>query len=234
MLDSVMTSKEYVVLLPGTLCDERVFKNQIALFPQHEVLDLRHSSSIDEMIDVVSAVSVQKFHLIGFSMGGHIAQEFALRYPERIHRLVIIASSSLGYPVEEKKRVLSALDRIEKGKFDGISDKRLHDYLYSASYEKEDLRQLIHDMSGTDAKEVYLRQTHATLDRPDIKDRMNELIIPMMFIAGVNDQIVPLASVQESAENSPNAQFVMIKNCGHFVPLEQPEELNQHLINFLN
>jgi pimeloyl-ACP methyl ester carboxylesterase len=223
----------YHVFLPGTLCDERVFKNQVSLFSPGEVVDLRHSSTMEQMLAAVSAVQIPRFHLIGFSMGGHVAQEFALRYPERITKLVLLASSSEGYPIEERKKVLSAMDIIERGKFQGISDRRLREFLHPASFENLEIRSLIHAMAGSDAKEVYLRQLSATLDRKDLRPQTRNLKLPTLFIGGADDKIVTVESVERSAANIPNAKFSALMLCGHFVPLEQPDEANDRIRQFL-
>lgn len=223
-----------IVFLPGTLCDERIFTHQMPIFPQHQVISLRVQTTIDEMVKSVEAVSFEKFTLIGFSMGGHIAQEFALKHPERVEKLIIIACSSEGYPVEEKKIVQGSLALIEKSKFTGITDKRLKDYLYPTSYENQEIKDLIQSMAGIDAKEVYLRQTKATLERRNLKADLKNLNLPVLFIAGAQDQIVPLESIRRSAENISGALLVEVEECGHFVPLEQATELNQTLEEFLS
>ncbi len=228
-----MASDPLLVFLPGTLCDEQLWKYQTAVFPNHRVVSLRHQSSIPEMIDSVSAVEARSFVLIGFSMGGHIAQEFAIRFPERVEKLVIIAASSEGYPPEEKRKVSASLELIRRGTFTGISDRRLRDFLHPKAYANEEVRRTIHGMSGNDAKEVYLRQLEATLDRPHLLASMKDLKMDVTFIAGREDQIVPLPSITRSQQNVPNAKIFVIEECGHFVPLEHPGQLNQLLLKLV-
>ena len=223
----------HCVFLPGTLCDERIFAYQYEMFPEHTIIDLRHSSSMEEMVNKVADVSADKFVLIGFSMGGHVAQEFSLKFPERIEKLVVIGASSEGYPLDEKKLVLSTLPLIEKGTFRGITDKRLKDYLAPTSYEKPELKKLIQDMGGPDAKEVYLRQIKATIDRRDLTSELRSLSTPVLFVGGVEDKIVSIESIERSAKYPLNSQFVAFQDCGHFIPLERPEKLNQILRDFL-
>jgi pimeloyl-ACP methyl ester carboxylesterase len=221
------------VFLPGTLCNERVFQYQTSIFKKNVVVDLRHSPTIESMIEAVSSVSLDKFVLVGFSMGGHIAQEFALKFPQRVEKLIVIAASSWGYPAEEKKLVQGSLNLIEQGSFHGISEKRLKEYLHPVSFENLEIRQLIHEMAGTDAKEVYLRQIRATLERRTLIAEMEQLNLPVLFLGGANDQIVPIASIQSSAENMRAATFVSVDRCGHFVPLEQPAVANAKILEFV-
>lgn len=216
-----------LVLLPGTLCDERLYRFQEAEFPGSRVLDLRHSPTMESMIGVVESVARPEFVLVGFSMGGHIAQEFALRHPDRVERLVVIGSSSEGYPPDEKKVVLSSLPLIERGKFHGITDKRLREFLHPDAYADSEIRTLVQDMAGEDAKEVYLRQIRATLDRRDLKEEMKGLSVPVLFIGGADDQIVSIESIERSARSAKRGRFLSVPDCGHFVPLEKPEATNR-------
>ncbi|WPU64212.1 alpha/beta fold hydrolase [Peredibacter starrii] len=224
----------FCVFLPGTLCDERIFQYQLREFPNHAVIDLRHSDSIEEMLELVRKLPQKKMTLIGFSMGGHVAQEFAIKYPERVEKLVVIAASGEGYPPEEKKLVLDTLPALEKGKFTGITDKRLKDYLAPASYENLEIRNTIHAMAGADAKEVYLRQLKATLERRNISADLQKVTLPMLYVAGEDDKIVLPSAIERTAKNPKNAKFESLNDCGHFVPLEQPGILNMILLDFIS
>lgn len=222
------------VFLPGTLCDERVFSLIISEFPFHEVVSLRLDSSIEEMVERVARVAYQKFNLIGFSMGGRVAQEFVLKYPERVEKLVAIASSSDAYPEKEREIVKAALPMIHRGNFKGISERRLKEYLSPESYQKQEIKDLIQEMAGSDAKEVYLRQLAAILDRPDCFVQMRSLKVPALFIAARADQIISLESIRASAQNAPGAKLVVIEESGHFIPLEAPDELLELIDQFLD
>jgi pimeloyl-ACP methyl ester carboxylesterase len=220
------------VFLPGTLCDERIFREQTSFFKPNKVLDLRHSESLSNMIELVNQVEDEKFVLVGFSMGGYVAQEFALQYPERVEKLIIIASSSEGYPEKERQIVTSSLEIIKKGPFKGITDKRLREYLHPKSYENAEIKNLIQEMAGPDAKEVYLRQLKATLERRNLTNEIKELKMPAMFVAGADDHIVSAISIERPL--SAKTHFEMIEECGHFVPLEKASELNRLIYNFIS
>lgn len=222
------------VFLPGMLCNEDVFRYQTKAFLNNVVVDLRHSPTIDDMIEAVHKVLSPKFNLIGFSMGGHIAQEFALKFPERVERLILMGSSSEGYPVEEKKKVLSSLGSVERGHFIGVVDERLKEHLHPSSFANVTLRELIRTMAGADAKEVYLRQMKATLERRNLIGEMKHLKVPTMFMAGVGDSLIPIESIRRSAENVANAKFHAVANCGHYVPLEQPAVVNMYISDFIS
>lgn len=214
------------VFLPGTLCDERLWHYQQDEFPFSTVVNLRTQNTIEEMLSSIRDLSYEKFILVGFSLGGYVAQEFAISDPDRVQHLVLMGSSASGYPEKEKQAAISAKPFIEKGLFKGITDRRLRDFLHPDSYVKNELRELIHSMSGSDAGEVYLRQINATLDRPDFSESLKTLKCPLTAIAGREDKIVSVEDILKLKDLNIKNQVFIFENCGHFIPLEKPKEVS--------
>jgi pimeloyl-ACP methyl ester carboxylesterase len=215
-----------IVFLPGTLCDERMWTYQRERFPHSQVIDLRTQSTIESMLSSVREAPYERFVLVGFSLGGYVAQEFSLSDPDRVHHLVLMGSSSQTYPAHEREIILKSRPLIEKGFFKGITDKRLREFLHPDSYAKPELRDLIHSMAGSDAAEVYLRQLDATMERPELTEKLLHLKCPLTAMAGREDKIVPVESILEFKSTVPGAQVHVIEGCGHFVPLEKPGIVN--------
>lgn len=218
-----------VVFLPGTLCDERMWDSQVREFPNSVVVNLRTQNTLEEMLDSVYSVAFDSFVLVGFSMGGYVAQEFALRYAERVEHLVLMGSGTQGYPVKEQEIILKARPLIEQGLFKGVTDKRLREILYPDSYAKPGLRELIHAMAGPDAAQVYLRQLDATFGRRDLSAEIGELACPLTALGGQQDIMVPPEDIQVFEKLVPGAKVHIVDKCGHFVPLEQEERVNEIL-----
>jgi pimeloyl-ACP methyl ester carboxylesterase len=82
---------------------------------------------------------------------------------------------------------------------------------------------------GDDAGEVYRRQLKATLDRRNLSQEIGTLRCPISVIAGKDDQIVPLESVLRMERYAPQAEIHVLPDCGHFVPLEKPDQVNEIL-----
>jgi pimeloyl-ACP methyl ester carboxylesterase len=87
-------------------------------------------------------------------------------------------------------------------------------------------------MSGEDAAQVYLNQLNATLERRDLSDEVGKIKCPLTVIGGKEDKVVSKESILRVKDHNPNAVVHIIEDCGHFVPLEKPEELNAILSSF--
>jgi len=73
----------------------------------------------------------------------------------------------------------------------------------------------------------------ALRERPDSTPLLATIRVPVLVIAGDDDQIAPAAGMEEMARSIPGAQFVLIRNAGHLAPLEQPRAFNDALNEFL-
>ena len=217
------------VFLPGTLCDERMWQSQLREFPSSIVVNLRTQNTLEKMLDDVYAVSFDSFVLVGFSMGGYVAQEFALKFSERVEHLVLMGSGTQGYPVKEQEIILKARPLIEQGLFKGVTDKRLREILHPNSYARPELRELIHSMAGPDAAEVYLRQLDATFGRRDLSSEIRGISCPLTALGGLQDTMVPPENIRIFEKIVPGADVHLLDQCGHFVPLEQEEQVNRIL-----
>ena len=223
-----MNSKPTLVCLPGLLCDERVWTEQadhLKDFCKPQIIDLRPCSTLDEMIDKVSS-SGDELYLAGFSMGGYVAQEFLVRFPEKVKKIALIAISATGYTPELKEKIIGLRGKAKQGVFDSVFGKNLEQWLSSTSMKSQKLVDSILDMEKLAGIETYLRQTGATLERRDLREELKKHSIPALIVGGAEDDVVPVKQVQELASSLPNAKLRIIDECGHFVALEQPEVLN--------
>lgn len=221
-----------MVFLPGFLCDERLWAHQLkALLPYIPctVVDLRRKQSLQEMVQAVQALPYPKFTLVGFSMGGYIAQAFAVQHPERIHQLVLIGATGAELSEREYKARSRMKSLLQKVAYAGLSEAELKFYLHPQSYENPEIREIIRAMAASNSSEMYLHQMNATLDRKDFKPQLNSLHFPMTLIAGAQDKMAPREQIEAFHRAMPLSKLFLLENCGHFVPLEKPQELSQIL-----
>ena len=226
-------------LIPGTLCDERMWSRVAPLldgFDLHHV-PLHKARTREQMRELISAHSAPKTNLVGFSLGAYLAVEYAVAHPERIGTLVLIANSCKGLlpaEVEARKRIVGML---EKNAYSGMTRHRLRELLAPAHLDDTSITGVIQDMAVDLGKEVLLAQFTTTIDRVDYMDRLHELPSPVLIVGADGDQLADADDLRAMAALLPNARLHMIAEdaeepSGHMVPLEAPVTLVEQLLEF--
>lgn len=170
----------------------------------------------NDAIAVADALAWDHFHLVGYSFGGMVAQEVAIRHPNRIDRLVLAASTPGGsggasYPVEQLLE-LSPVDRAREGLL--IADKRFAKLL---SQDPENAVNRIKKRVAAQTQfidEPGAREgLHAQLgarSQHDCYERLDRIAAPTLVLAGESDGQAPLDAQMRMAEQIPDASFVTI------------------------
>jgi pimeloyl-ACP methyl ester carboxylesterase len=221
-----------VILLPGFLCDQRLWKFQKILWASRPsmIIDLRHCKTLTEMVHLVEPAPYERFILVGFSMGAYVAQVFATQYPTRIEQLVLIGATGSSLPDVEIKGRMQMKSILQHSEYKGLSERELKHYLHPKSFENTTIKKTVQEMTASNTSEMYLGQMIATLEREDYKATLNSLHFPITMIVGDEDKITLPQEVELFHQAIPRSQLFRIPECGHFVPLEKPEELNQILL----
>jgi len=187
---------------------------------------LEFSVFSEDIVRVLDFLKVEKAHLIGLSMGGRIARNFALHHPERVDRLVL-ANTTPGFgsltpqqvrefvaqrrnadPVERAKRLISP--RARPGAFEDLvaSLRAVH-------------------------RESYLKTVEASVAQ-DLAAPIENIRAPTLVVTSDEDRLYPTAIAQDMVRRIPGASLAVIEGAGHLSNLEQPEHFNQVVLGFLS
>ncbi|HSD09444.1 MAG TPA: alpha/beta fold hydrolase [Candidatus Binatia bacterium] len=193
--------------------------------------------SIPQMADdaaaVLDAAAVDTAHVIGASMGGVIAQELALRHPNRIRSLVL-ACTTCGGPdaVPAEPEIRDALvNRATMTPEEGI--RALVPFTYHPdtprSRVEEDLEIRLRRYPSTKG---YLAQLQAVLGY-ETYGRLGAVRVPTLVLHGEDDQLVPAGNARDLARRIPGARLVLIPSASHILFSDQPEAVNRAILKFL-
>ena len=216
-------------LLPGTLCDERMWaslERALGGGYSYNHLPLHRSRSRADMRELISTHSAPQSHLVGFSLGAYLALEHAVHHPERIASLTLIANSAKGLSPDEiatRKRVIAMLER---NSYAGITRQRLRELLHPSHLDDASITGLIRQMGLDLGKDVLLAQFLTTINRPDLMARLPELDFPVLIVGAEDDKLVHPDDLRAMAVRLPQATLHLLKdNTGHMIPLEAPGAL---------
>lgn len=230
-----MTTTLPLVLLPGLLCDERIWLHQVkALASEVTVFipDLTLDASIADMARRVLAEAPPRFSLAALSMGGYVAFEIIRQAPERVARLALFDTmASLDPPQRERVR-RGLLSLAESGRFVGVSPQLLPKLIHPKWLDTP-VADTVRMMAATVGKEGFIRQQQAIIDRPDPLPVIKGIRVPTLIVVGADDQITPVPEAHLMHAHIEGARLEVLQECGHLPPLEQPETATKLLREWL-
>ncbi len=163
--------------------------------------------------------------LLGNSLGGHVALIYVLAYPSVVKAMVLTGSSGLyenafggSFP--------------KRGSYDFIKEKVEYTFYDPATATKElvdDVFRIINDRHSV----IRILAMAKSAIRHNMKDDLGKITIPVSLIWGKDDKITPPEVAVEFNEELPNSELHWIDKCGHAAMMEQPEEFNKLLRQFL-
>lgn len=225
-----------LILLPGLLCDAALWAPQIKALSdiaEPRVADLSRDESLPGMAARVLAEAPAHFAVAGLSMGGYLAQEIMRRAPERVTRLALLDTSARADTPERLALRRGLMELAQKGEFKGITPRLLPQWVHPDHLADRALTQTVMDMTQRVGRDVYLRQMHAIMARPDGREDLRRIRVPTLVLCGREDQATPLALNEEIAALIPGAALRVIEHCGHLSTLEQPQAVNAALRDWL-
>ena len=196
--------------------------------------------TMDQMCEDITSVSdsagIGKFFLLGSSMGGMIAQEYALKHENRLKGL-ILAETNIGLgsimPGEDVLRILSSPSN--PNSIDDLSTRMLPAFSENYAMEcAEDFHSLIkirYDERNIEIK--YLQQLAAVVNFSS-GDAIGRLSLPVLIITGDHDKIVPPGNSKMLGNRIKNSLQVTIRNAGHLAMIERPEVFNKVVLDFIS
>ncbi len=224
-----MSEKSPLVLLPGLLCSESLWRHQIAGLADIAdctVADLTGHETMAAMAAHVLDGAPPAFALAGLSMGGYLAQEIMRLAPQRVTRLAILDSSARSDSTAQAERRRGLIELARSGRFRDVTSRLLPLFIHPDRLGDVALTDTIMGMAESVGREAFLRQQSAIMSRPDGRDDLSRIACPTLVLCGRQDELTPLELHEEMAAAIPDARLVVIEDCGHLPTLERPDEVN--------
>lgn len=212
-----------LVLLPGTLCDGRLFDGLIGRLAgvRSQVVEFAGTVSIREAALSVLRQVPGQFSLLGFSLGGMVALEMALLAPERVRGLVLLSTSPLPVPSDRH-----AMRRAAVQEAGGMALGQFIETRLAAEYgASPNCMELIAAMAEAKGHAEFTRQTEMALGRPDFRSSLPAIGCHTLVIAGDEDRLCPPAAQQAFVAGLPHSTLCMIPGVGHLCLLQRPDEV---------
>jgi pimeloyl-ACP methyl ester carboxylesterase len=242
---------ETLVLIAGFACDHTIWELMLPAFtPHYRVVTFDNRGvgqtsaphapySVRQMADdtagLLAALGPGPVHVVGHSMGGMIAQELALNYPDRVRSLMLLATRAQGDARE--RAIIEMWGRLPRliDPADGV--RLVLPWLYTNAFfappgaEQAAVDQILSNPHPPTPHGVY-RQSQA-INACDTADRLGDIRCPTLVLVGREDILLPVACSQALAEGIPGAELVVLDGTAHNFVVETPDAVAAALLVFL-
>jgi pimeloyl-ACP methyl ester carboxylesterase len=240
-----------LICVHGLGCDRRAWVLQIQPFSQQfrsvffDNRDVGQSSRAtddyttgdmaQDVLALADHLELERFHLLGISLGGMVSQQVALAAPERVRTLTLAVTHGgvqrggrlRGHLLGAYARHLPREDQV---------DNLLYLCYTEAFFENEEMFQFMRNALLDDPypqePEAFARQAAAGANH-DVRDRLGELTMPVHVIGAERDLMIPVWKSRELASLIPGARLTIIEGQGHGVMWEAAEEFNAAITEFV-
>ena len=193
----------------------------------------------DDLRVVLKEAEAEPAHILGVSMGGMIAQTFALKYPELVKSLILVSTHHGGPDIEPiPKETLQAIFGEPPPHIK--TEKEL--YMYKMSYafseewvknNQETLERLVElRMREPQPWEAYMNQAHAAVSF-NASSEVSRIAVPTLIVHGDADRVVPVANAFKLHSKLRNSRLVVFRGAGHLVIVERAAEFNRLVREFV-
>ena len=191
-------------------------------------LDILHTSVTGlakHVTQFIEEKNYQNIHLLGNSLGGHVALLYVLKTPERVKSLILTGSSGLfenamgdSYP--------------KRGDYEYIKNKTAQTF-YDPAMATPALVDEVFEITRNRIKVIKIISLAKSAIRNNLGEELNQIQQPTLLIWGKNDIVTPPFVAEEFKKLIPNSQLQFIDKCGHAPMMEVPEAFNEILEKFL-
>ena len=217
-----------LLVLPGLLEDADAFHaliNGLRDVADVRVADMTRGDSVAALArSALQQAPAGPLHLAGHSMGGYVALEILRQAPERVQKLALLnthARPDTPESTENRRRLMKLADE----DFTAVVNALLPKLMTEAHVKDPALAGIISSMALAVGKEAFRRQEQAIIDRIDSRPHLAAIACPTLVVAGREDQLMPVAWLEELARGIPGARLVVIVGSGHMASMEKPREV---------
>jgi pimeloyl-ACP methyl ester carboxylesterase len=185
---------------------------------------------------LMDALGIASAHIYGQSMGGLIAQELALSYPQRV-RTLVLGSTSCGGPqavaaLPEHLALMATLPTLSPREAAERGLPLLYSNEFIARKRQELIARALAEAELRPPPDAFGRQVQAAV-RHRAYDRLPQILCPTLVISGSDDKVMPAENSRILAERIPSAELVILPKAGHGYLVECAEESNAIVLDFL-
>ena len=185
-----------------------------------------------DIAGLMDGLGLAPAHIVGLSLGGLVGQQLAIDFPQKVNRLVLVNTFAHLWPTSLRetytllrRAIVSALLPLN------LTARVVAADLFPRPAQSE-IRQAALDRIGTNDLTAY-RSLMRAIRRFDTRRSLHRIHAPTLIITGDRDRIVPRGCQLQLVRGIPNVRWQIVRDSGHATPIDQPEEFNRLVLEFL-
>lgn len=226
-----------LVLLPGMMCDARLYGPQIGAFSAERVIITAPMNDHDNVPALAKDIldnAPPKFALAGLSMGGIVAMEVIRQAADRVTRLALLDTNPKAEAPAIAKNREPQMTKVLQGELRAVMRDEMKPNYLTDGPRKAQILDLCMAMAETLGPDVFIKQSRALQSRPDQQETLRKVGVPTLILCGEDDALCPLHRHELMRDLIPGATLTVVKDAGHMPTLEQPHITNEAFAKWLN
>lgn len=218
---------EPLVLLPGMMCDVRLFGPQITDLSRDTAVmaaPITIGERIEEIASNLLSLLPTKFALLGHGMGGIVAIELIRRAPDRVTRIALMNTTPLAEAPHEAAAREPMIIGAKAGRLSEIMRSEVPPGALAPGPQRVEVLSALMQMAMDLGPEVYVRQSRALQRRRDQQSSLRRIKVPALVLCGQYDTLCPVKRHTFMAELIPHAELAVLDDAGHLPTIEAPDE----------
>lgn len=187
-------------------------------------------SCVKQMLDIAG---VDRYTLVGNSLGGAIALKFALDYPDCVEKLVLMAPGGVEDKPDYFKMPGMAMMKEVFTSAEPVTEERMKDFFCKCFVVDPAVitDEIVKERFAT--MQLQNPQVMQTMVVPNMEDQLGDLQCPILVFWGMNENMMPETGIMKLAKKCHNVRVILVSECGHWVMLEHREMFNRMTLDFV-
>lgn len=188
----------------------------------------------EDLIAFMDELEIEKAIICGLSMGGYITLNAHQRFSDRFEALILADTQCIADTPEVKEKRYDAISEIEVNGVANFNEGFIKKVFHKDSFtNKKELVEELRSVVFSNPEHIIQRGLAAIAERSETCSTLDKITIPTLIICGKEDSVTPLAQSEAMKKAISGATLKVIENAGHVSNLEQADEFNKHLSDFL-
>lgn len=230
-----------LVLVPGLMCDHTVWEPLLPWIGHDRhctVVDHGHADSLEQMAHQLLDAAPQHMVLAGHSMGARVTLEVLRIAPERVKGVALLDTGYLPKPAgeageDEARKRFNLLKTAQEQGVRAMAHAWVQGMVHPDRLVDVELIERILRMFERKSADIFARQIHALLHRPDGSDVLRAIKVPTLLQCGRQDSWSPPAQHAAMQALATHAVLDVVDDAGHMAPMERPEAVATSLLRWL-